>query len=79
MTGIIGNTDLLAETELLEEVAARHPFGEYALPIRCVELLRDEKGPRIDLDSADKVIRRLPSLMLCRSYIITEARANGSF
>lgn len=59
MTKITGDTDLLAETGPLEEVAARHPFGAYARPIRCVELLRDEDGPRIDLDSADKVILHL--------------------
>ena len=59
MTGITGETALLAETKPLEEVAARHPFGEYARPIRCVELRRDEGGPCIVLDTADKVILRL--------------------
>ena len=59
MTGITGETALLAETEPLKEIANRHPFGEYARPIRCVELRRDEGGPCIVLDTADKVILRL--------------------
>ena len=56
MLKIAGDSDLLQETVLLKEVVARHPFGEYFRPIRCVELRCDENGPRIDLSSDDRVI-----------------------
>ena len=59
MLRITGVSDLLHETELLKEVAAHHPFGEYFRPIRCVELRCDENGPRIDLSSDDRVILHL--------------------
>jgi len=59
MTRITGTSDVLHGTELLKEVSTRHPFGEYARPIRRMELRRDENGPRIDLDAADNVVLRL--------------------
>ena len=59
MLKIAGDSDLLQETVLLKEVVARHPFGEYFRPIRCVELRCDENGPRIDLSSDDRVILHL--------------------
>lgn len=56
MVKIIGEVDLLNETDTLKEIATRHPFGEYAQTIKSVELFHTKNVTSIDVDETNKVL-----------------------